>query len=122
MKRNPFIAGFLAWLLPGAGHFYAGRRQKAYVLFGCITSLFVVGTLIAGGRNVSWYQYPLTFCGQFFVGAPFLAALGVTSTLPYDAVVDRMIEAGKLYGIVAGLLNIIAATDAIETARKGDEC
>ena len=34
-----------AWAIPGAGHFWLGRRQKALVFFLALTVMFVVGLL-----------------------------------------------------------------------------
>ena len=57
--KNRAIAAFLAYLVPGAGHYYQGRKQKAILFATCILSLFVVGFIIGRGRVV--YAYPNTF-------------------------------------------------------------
>ena len=57
--KNRAMAAFLAYLLPGAGHYYQGRKQKAILFATCILSLFVVGFIIGKGRVV--YAYPNTF-------------------------------------------------------------
>jgi len=67
--RNPYLAGFLAWLVPGLGHYYQGRYPKALIFFLCIAPLFVVGCALASSsetgiaRNVywSWRQGDLRF-------------------------------------------------------------
>jgi hypothetical protein len=41
-RRNPWVAGTLAALLPGSGHLYAGRPKEA------LTSFLLNGTFIAG--------------------------------------------------------------------------
>lgn len=54
--RNRALAALLAWLIPGAGHFYQGRRAKG-ILFGVtILITFFVGFSIGGGHVVyaSW--------------------------------------------------------------------
>ncbi len=54
--RNRLLAALLAWLLPGAGHYYQGRRAKG-VLFGfTILTTFLVGFAIGNGHVVyaSW--------------------------------------------------------------------
>ena len=45
--KDPAMAGFLAWLVPGLGHFYQGRRAKALLYFLCIMGLFVFGLIIS---------------------------------------------------------------------------
>ena len=50
--RDPAFAGILAWLLPGAGHWYQGRRTKAVIFFFCIMGTFTYGLWLGGGRVV----------------------------------------------------------------------
>lgn len=54
--RNRSLAAFLAWLIPGAGHFYQGRRSKAAIFFIAIMTTWFVGFAIGGGHVVyaSW--------------------------------------------------------------------
>ena len=58
--KNPFIAGFLSWLVPGLGHYYQGRYPKALIFFFCIVPTFVVGCALGSSlevgtaRNVYW--------------------------------------------------------------------
>ena len=58
--KNPYIAGLLAWLAPGLGHFYQGRYPKAIIFFFCIMSTFVAGCALGSSaevgiaRNVYW--------------------------------------------------------------------
>ncbi|MCA8998644.1 MAG: hypothetical protein KDA80_16710 [Planctomycetaceae bacterium] len=50
--KNPILAGVLAWLLPGAGHFYQQRYFKAGVYFVCILGLFLTGMAMAEWKAV----------------------------------------------------------------------
>jgi len=58
--RNPYIAGLLAWLFPGLGHFYQERYHKALIFFLCIMPTFIAGCALASSsevgiaRNVYW--------------------------------------------------------------------
>jgi len=58
--RNPYIAGFLAWLVPGLGHYYQRRYHKALIFFLCIMPTFLVGCALGSSsetgiaRNVYW--------------------------------------------------------------------
>jgi TM2 domain-containing membrane protein YozV len=100
----------LAWLVPGLGHFLQGRRLRAAIVFGLLVGLFVVGTLLAEGSNLSRERHFYYWAGQFLLGAPALAAEAlfgstrVTGPIPYA-------EAGLVYGCVAGLLNVLAMID-----------
>ena len=77
--RNPTWAAFLAWLVPGLGHFYQGRTGKGILYAVCILGLYFIGMLMGEGKIVYWrwvnpLNNPEKFClyylGQFFVGLP----------------------------------------------------
>ncbi len=77
--RNRPLAALLAWLIPGAGHIYQGRRTKGFLFFVCILSAWILGFALGGGHVVyaSWqpgdkrWHYLL----QAGVGAAALPAL-----------------------------------------------
>lgn len=77
--KDPFFAAFLAWLLPGLGHWYQGRRHKAVLFFVCILSTFFYGLYLGEGRVVyaSWRENDrrLPYLCQIGVGLPALPAL-----------------------------------------------
>jgi hypothetical protein len=50
--KDPRVAAFLAWLLPGLGHIYQGRTGKGILYFVCIIGTFVFGLYIGEGRVV----------------------------------------------------------------------
>ena len=54
--RNRAFAAFLAWLVPGAGHFYQRRYTKAGLFFVCILTTWILGFALGGGHVVyaSW--------------------------------------------------------------------
>ena len=50
--RRPGVAALWAWLLPGAGHWYQGRRTKAAIYSVCILSVYFFGLALGGGHVV----------------------------------------------------------------------
>ncbi|MCE5302441.1 MAG: hypothetical protein LLF97_04955 [Planctomycetaceae bacterium] len=48
--KKPALAALLAWLLPGLGHWYQGRRAKAFLYFCCIMGLFFLGIYLSSSR------------------------------------------------------------------------
>ena len=93
LLRRPYRAAFLAWLVPGLGHFYQGRTGKGWLYAICILSLYLTGFLLGEGKIVYWrwvnpLNNPEKFClyylGQFFVGLPALPAL-IQGTIHYLA-------------------------------------
>jgi hypothetical protein len=91
--KEPALAAFLAWLVPGLGHWYQGRRAKAVLFFVCIMGIFGYGvylgsdsrtvkgtdTKIGYGRAVyfAWNdeEWRLHFFCQIGVGLPTLPAV-----------------------------------------------
>ncbi|MCG8585258.1 MAG: hypothetical protein MI757_11145 [Pirellulales bacterium] len=50
--RDPWLAAFLAWLIPGMGHFYQRRWAKGVLFSICILGTFLYGLAIGGGKVV----------------------------------------------------------------------
>ncbi len=142
--RNPLVAAFLAWMVPGLGHFYQGRRGKAILYAVSILGLYFAGMALAEGKVVYWrwinpLVYPERFCihylGQFWMGLLTLPALiqgtlahfgrdpilwGFLAEPPQEVLnglhprLGKLVELGTIYTTVAGLLNILAIYDAYE--------
>jgi hypothetical protein len=52
--KDPAMAALLAWLVPGLGHYYQGRRAKAILYFVCIMGTFIYGLYLGGSRELGW--------------------------------------------------------------------
>src|SRR6188472_3342186 len=50
--KDPRLAAFLAWLVPGLGHIYQRRTGKGVLFFVCIVGTFFYGWYIGGQRVV----------------------------------------------------------------------
>ena len=68
-----------AWAVPGAAHFWLGRRQKALVFFLALTALFVIGLLLKGRL------FPFEF-GEVLVTLAAFASFG----LGVPSIIDHM--------------------------------
>jgi TM2 domain-containing membrane protein YozV len=137
--KDPLIAAVLAWLIPGMGHIYQGRRAKGLLFMICLLGTFFYGLFLSDGRAVyaSWQdndtkRYP--YLCQLGVGLPALPALvqtylvrdgkapllgGVMAPPATPAelsdwykILNRYFELGTVYTMIAGLLNILAIYDA----------
>ncbi len=115
-KKSIGIAYLLAWLMPGAGHWYAGYKVKAISLFALITGLFVGGLIMKGGilmpgvenlRSFVFQDLISLVCaiGRIGVGFPWLVTL-FTDIKTVD-MLSRFGEIGACYTTVAGLLNFL---------------
>jgi hypothetical protein len=111
-------ACLLAWVLPGAGHFYLKRPGKGLLFLGTIGALFVLG--VAMKSRLQLYlglEDPLALLfsiAQMAVGAPYFLA----RALGFEAgqVTSVTYEYGNTFTAVAGLLNILVILDAHDTA------
>src|SRR5512132_3248465 len=59
-----------AWAIPGAGHLWLGRRQKAFVLLAALLVMFLLGLLLQGRIFPFDFSEPL-------VGLAAIADLGL---------------------------------------------
>ena len=108
--RAPAIATALTWVVPGLGHLYQGRRARAVMVFVTLVGLFVVGTLLAEGSNLSRERHFYYWAGQFMLGAPaILAELAFGDMRITEAI--RFAEPGLVFGCIAGMLNVLAMID-----------
>ena len=77
--RNPCLAAALAWLVPGLGHLYQGRRFKGGLFMAALLGCLVGGMWLGGGRVVyaSWRpgEPRLAFIGQAGIGVAAIPAL-----------------------------------------------
>lgn len=71
--RDPYWAAFLAWLFPGAGHFYQRRYAKGTLFLICVLTTFVFGMSLGHGRVV----YASSKSGDFRWQYGLQAATGI---------------------------------------------
>jgi hypothetical protein len=135
---RPEVAAFLAWLFPGAGHYYQKRYAKAAMFSISIMAIYILGMFIGSGRvvYVSWSKedWRWQYVCQAGVGLPAMPALLQawhlkSSAIPYwngfmarpkdmktlsrwHAESSAGFDLGSLYTMIAGLLNILVIFDA----------
>jgi hypothetical protein len=111
-EPNPLAALAFGWLIPGAGHVYAGMWRKGLFFFVMIMALLAIGTFLGSGTV---FQPSPWFLPQFFAGGPMLALIPVSLYLasipPGIDWADRLHETGILYTAVAGFLNALVMMD-----------
>src|ERR1043166_3506638 len=76
--RSPWVAGTVAWLVPGGGHFLAGDGRKAVIFFVVLTSMYAIGLSLGGRLFPFQWSEPLVFLSalaQWTLGLPRLTAL-----------------------------------------------
>ena len=134
--RRGLLAAALAWLLPGLGHLYLGRRQRAAVFFALVAATFLLGVGCRGNLAiVDTLRAPvltrLQVLANLAIGPaePILRRAiygelvyknprpGATSLIPaLERRRKRSLHPGSLYGstylLAAGLMNVLLIFDA----------
>lgn len=139
----PFVACLLAWLVPGLGHLYLGRKGRAGVFFAVVVSLFALGVASGGAASLFEQRQPLTFLATLdnlatgpidlisryaTYGAIVYALPGEEGDSRRSELLERLrtrvrsvtYEYGTTFLLTAGLMNILLILDAfdIATGRK----
>ncbi len=110
---NPYLATFLAWVFPGAGHAYVGRWYRALVFTALVLAALAIGCSLEG-------RLPWTFSGPPLLVLATLGCLGSGSpliflrlALGYEGTVEASgFEYGSAFILTAGLMNLLLMLDA----------
>jgi hypothetical protein len=124
---------FVAWLIPGLGHWLLGKRVRAGVFAAVIFACFVTGVLLDGELAVPQQNSPLSWFFSFGClgnGILYLLRLGwvngldglFSASFPYglqgggDPVAAGFFY-GKTFLYTAGLMNLLVVLDVHDIAR-----
>lgn len=120
-EKSWAVAVLLAWLVPGLGHWYLGRRGKALAFFGFIAGLFLVGWGFGQFKVVcfgdTWLFIGQALGGVLSIFTGYVGDILRNSSGPPDPV-PVMYESGVVYTLVAGLLNLLVMLDAYIVANR----
>jgi hypothetical protein len=109
------LVSIAAWLVPGAGHLWFGRRQKGLIFLVTLPLMFFVGIWLQGRIFPFEPSEPLVALAAFanlgiglfwFVARALELGGGVVTAATY--------EYGNTFMIVAGLLNFLVMLDAFD--------
>ena len=109
----------LAWILPGAGHFYLKRTGRAMMLAGAILLTFLFGIMMRGamfqpdrGDLLTTIIYTGGYIADMMSGILYF----LTTWLGYDQpeVAGHVHDYGTKFLVAAGLMNVLAMVDAFE--------
>ena len=123
MKGRTVVAMLLAYLLPGAGHWYLGRRSRALVFFGIVGAMFALGVAMDGDlytltRSGGSVLRILASLGTMGAGSLYFAALGMGA---HGDITSITYEHGTAFTITAGLMNLLLVLDAFDIAEGRKE-
>ncbi len=123
MSRRTITAMVLAFLVPGAGHLYLGKRARALVFFCIVVLMFVLGTVIDGdvytvGRTGGSLLRLLASLGTMGAGVLYFAAVGMGI---HGDVTSITYEHGTAFTITAGLMNLLLVLDCYDISEGRKE-
>jgi TM2 domain-containing membrane protein YozV len=108
--KNRYLAGVLAFLLPGAGHVYQGRYFKGILCGVCVLVTFFYGMALGDWSVVYWKKDPTNFLNpyyaQVFVGLPALPSLVQARRYDSRTNVDQMSIPGPIDAPFEGTLRM----------------
>lgn len=121
MNRRTATAMALAFLVPGAGHVYLGRRARGIAYFVIIVFLFVVG-LAVDGRLYTVQQgnvlSVLATIGSMGAGSLYVIGRAIG---PTGDITSITFEYGTAFTLTAGLMNLLLVLDSFDIAEGRKE-
>jgi len=111
------VAPAVGWLVPGAGHLIQKRWMRGGLLMVSIVAMFVIGLMMDGRvykPNGGDILDILGFVGDLGAGALYIVARALE--LGGGPASRAAADYGKVFIIVAGLLNFISVADAYHIA------
>lgn len=109
-------AAVLAWLIPGAGHFYLGRRRRAGLFFLLITGSVLLGASLDGKLQTTFQGLLDSLATVASVGTG-LAYFALRFLLGHTGEISSAgYEYGGAFLLTAGLMNLLLVIDSWDIA------
>ena len=118
MAKDPGRALLLAWLLPGAGHWYVARRGRALLYGWAVLGMFAAGLLLGGLATVSVVGHKWAFLLQVFDGPMTIAAAVASHVLEAKPIPSQLADLGLTLTLVSAAFNVLVMADAYYLADK----
>lgn len=113
MVGNPYVAAVLAWLVPGAGHVYLGRRGRGAAFFSIVVAAILAGWQMDGEIYRFVPGQPLSYLGALAEIGFGVAYFVLRFLLGFEGDPGAAgFEYGKAFLITAGLMNLLLVLDA----------
>jgi hypothetical protein len=113
-----WTAVVLAWLVPGAGHFFLGRRLRAVWFLGLVVFSVFIGLALHGKLFVVAAEQPLSRLGTIAsMGmGPIYFVLRFVVDYQGD-ILSPTYEYGSAFLLTAGLMNLLLVLDTWDIAQ-----
>jgi hypothetical protein len=113
-----WLAVAFAWVFPGLGHAYLGRRRTALVYAVVVTITFLLGLSFEGTLSSVEPGQPLSILATFALYGAGLLNIGarLLSDNPAGSVLAVTHEYGNAFLFTAGLMNLLLMLDTYDIA------
>lgn len=117
-SRSAVTAALLAWLIPGAGHLYLGRRGRGILYLVLVLVTLAVGVALEGKLWRMVPGQPLSVLGTLGCAGLGLPYLLLRFVLGYQGdLLSQGYEYGAAFIVTGGLMNLLLVLDAWDIAR-----
>lgn len=117
---NPIAVALIGWFFPGAGHLVQRRLKRGLIISAAIWTMFAIG-ILSGGAYYPGFEfkdgallYLLNVFATFGNGLGDLISFFASVESSRDVAARATFEYGGRFLEVAGLLNYLAAMDAVD--------
>lgn len=118
MNKRTLLSMVMAYLVPGAGHFYLGHRSRAIVFFLIVVLMFTIGITIDGTlytvadslRSGALLKLLASF-GSVGSGLMYFIASAMG---PHGDPRSFTFEYGTTFTLTAGLMNLLLVLDCFD--------
>lgn len=118
--QNIFVVSLLSWFLPGVGHLKQGRRKRGLIIGAVVWTMFLIG-IFSGGAYYPGFDfkdgallYLLNIFARLGNGLGAAISFFMAASPPKEIAALATFEYGGRFLEAAGLLNYLAALDAID--------
>lgn len=120
--RRPHLAVLSAWLVPGAGHFYLGRRLRGVLFFVIVLVTLLVGWSLEGNLYTFDAAQPMSILGTLGEMGLGVAYFALRFVVDYQGTLTAPgYEYGTTFLLTAGLMNLLLVLDAWDISRGRKE-
>ena len=122
------IVAILAWIVPGAGHFFIKEKKRAAIIFVTITATFAIGLYVGSIAVIDPVGAWPWYIGQMITtpGVALIAQAAQQATMmgPDEQMVKlvsygRPHDIGQIYTAIAGAMNLLSILSAVYMAHSG---
>jgi hypothetical protein len=119
---NSIFIGIISWFLPGSGHLLLGRIKRGIIVAVVVWAMFIIA-IVSGGAHYPGFDfkdgallYLLNVFARCGNGLGAVVSFILAGTPSEQVAARATFEYGGRFLEVAGLLNYLAAMDAVDIA------